>query len=309
MSCAGNFVIPTFALASQFPELDPIALLQLVEAPVVRMAFYEFRQRFWDHMRAHAETHWMKNGKVALADHDLRKSIETFNLWPEGESRLEKSIRGGGGPSNFAFYHRDPIPAFLSRVYAWVTQSHLNLPICKHLDDPTIRTRILWGILGICIGMHEEGDFPQPICPIPANVDTDNNLDEFHTRVSGSLGYDARWFPAWQEWRTRHERFERDTEARNRYILYWAAWTAGENGFGLGENSPARECERFLMALDFIDPEGVRRYYTAEHHTKHLIITSPGNRLGKATPAVSPFRTSPTSPAKVSPTPGGFSYL
>ncbi|KAF2969058.1 hypothetical protein GQX73_g4510 [Xylaria multiplex] len=270
------FVIPTFALAAQFPELDPIDLLQLVEAPVVRMAFYEFRYQFWDELQLDNQEFGVRP-EILVNDKMVRLAIETFNLCPGGQNRRTGGIIGGGLPSDFTTTVNNPFAVFMTRIYSWATQEHLSLPISKSFVNPTLRNGILWGILGICLDLHSEGKFPAPLAPFPKKFEINCHEDfrQWKNGVSGSLGYDASWFPAWQEWRIRHDAFW-DSESRNAFISFWAEWTAGEEGFcGLGERSPAAQCEKWVNTLRFVDPENPFRLWSRNHWTRHIVFTSP----------------------------------
>ncbi|KAI0535301.1 hypothetical protein GGR58DRAFT_529605 [Xylaria digitata] len=271
------FVIPTFALAAQFPELDPMALLQLVEAPVVRMAWYEFRHQFWDELQLDNKEFGVRH-EIVISDEVVRSAIEAFNLCPGGQHRPTGGLIGGGLPCDFTTTVNNPFSVFMTRIYAWATQEYLSLPICKSFINPEIRNGILWGILGICLNLDSEGKFPAPLAPFPKKfeIDCDEDFRKWKSSVSGSLGYDANWFPAWQEWRIRHDAFKQDSENRNSFVRFWASWTADGEGFrGLGVKSPAAQCEKWLNTLLFVDLEDPFRFWSLNHWTKHIIFTSP----------------------------------
>ncbi|KAI8946342.1 hypothetical protein F4801DRAFT_583497 [Xylaria longipes] len=259
-----NFNEPTFALAAHFPELNPVALLQLVEAPVVRLAFYEFRSRFWDACR--------KNGQAKTQIQFVEKALNDFSNMPAGYGRIN-DIGGGECSSPDDYEIRDSFYAFMSRVYAWATQDYLDLPIRRHLEDTSISASILWGILGICISVHEAGKFPEPLFPIPTegfeHVDGELDLKDvvdwrFATRAAT---HTPKSFPLWQEWRVRHEALVNPKNCE-RFIRFWAAKVADDYSSGL-ENA-AEEAQDWLKILKiarlYKDVQGTRV------QTKHCIF-------------------------------------
>ncbi|KAI1161502.1 hypothetical protein F5B18DRAFT_653560 [Nemania serpens] len=248
------------ALATQFPEIDPVALLQLVEAPVVRMAFYEFRHRFWDEAT--------EPGQAMIPRSELTKTLQIFEQKPSGFGGAGHRGLLGGGLSSHPFMQpsETAFSAFLSRVYAWAQQEHLKLPIASSLRDSAIRAKLLWGILGVCISLHAVGEFPAPLAPFP---ESDDDILKWEAAVTGSLGYDPTWYRSWQEWRIRHELLQDQTE---RYALtrLWVARVA-EDFSSLGEDSGAREAEEFLGILRY-----VKSYddlpKAGDYKTRHLYI-------------------------------------
>ncbi|KAI1203719.1 hypothetical protein F5X97DRAFT_318369 [Nemania serpens] len=260
------------ALATQFPEIDPMALLQLVEAPVVRMAFYEFRHRFWDEATKEGEQAVVHRGELA-------KTLKIFEQKPLGFGGAgPRGFLGGGLSSHPLMQNSEtPFSAFLSRVYAWSQQDHLHLPIAATLRDSAIRAKLLWGILGVCISLHEDGEFPAPLKPLPTSND---DLAEWEKMVTGSMGYDPTWYSEWQEWRIRHE-ILRDSGERLLFTRFWIAQIT-ETFLALGRNSDASYAEEFLGILryvtnydNFMKPDGFDCY------TKHLDV------YDEATPAAS----------------------
>ncbi|TRX89721.1 hypothetical protein FHL15_009311 [Xylaria flabelliformis] len=239
-----GFAEPTFALAAHFPELDPIALLQLVEAPVVRLAFYEFRSRFWDRLKRvdPAQTH------IKLVE----RALNLFGENPEGINRL--SVIGGGDCSSPDNYQTcDSFYAFMSRVYAWATsQDYLDLPIRRNLENKILSASLLWGILGICISIHEDGNFPEPLLPLPTeefqHVEGELTPDDVkawkvNTRA---LCYTPPYFPLWQEWRARHQTLRDEYHGAN-----WAsAWIARvTKDYSMGPDNAIDEAYDWLQII------------------------------------------------------------
>ncbi|KAH8162570.1 hypothetical protein CIB48_g5684 [Xylaria polymorpha] len=260
------FAEPTFALASHFPELDPVAILQLVEAPVVSLAFYEFRSRFWDACRniSPTEIH------IQLVE----KALDDFSKNPAG-SRITNI--GGGFCSNPDDYQiEDSIYAFMSRVYGWATQNFLDLPIRRQLENPNIGASLLWGILGICISLHENGQFPEPLLPLPTEEfefkhvegDLDVNDVENWKNATRAMRYEPRSYFLWQEWRLRHEALN-DQRVRANFTVSWAAKISED--YCSGPYAPARD------AYDWLQIVRVARVYNEMEGpsavlTKHCIF-------------------------------------
>ncbi|KAI1296116.1 hypothetical protein F5Y03DRAFT_410302 [Xylaria venustula] len=236
MDAPSIFNEPTMALASQFPELDPLALLQLVEAPVVRMAFFEFRKYYWDEI-----TSWDENitpRGVLLDSDELKNDLNAFLLKPEGYRGPVGNI--GGGPSGSSRrYHMYPFSSFMSRVYSWAVQRHLNLPVRQYLVGTELCVSILWGILGICISLHAREIFPT----LSFQLDDHANIE------TEALGYSPYWFPAWQEWRMRHESLQREGE-RDVFIRSWASRISIDHSI-FTTGSEYSRCENFAKVLWF----------------------------------------------------------
>ncbi|GAP90181.1 hypothetical protein SAMD00023353_4200230 [Rosellinia necatrix] len=237
------FTAPTMALAAHFPELDPVALLQLVEAPVVRLAFYEFRSRFWD------EAVGDEREFALIPIENIKEAIGDFNENPAGFAGY-RSISGGGHAVHPSTYlDQSAITGFMSRVFAWATQEYLKLPIAPFLKGESMGMSLLWGILGICIALHQEETFPAPLSALPAGVDS-SDIAAWEKSMSGTLSYDPTWFPAWQEWRTRHETLK-DSKERASFVRFWTAETAADFATWR-EDSQTAEIGRFLSILRYM---------------------------------------------------------
>ncbi|KAI1748126.1 hypothetical protein F4782DRAFT_534712 [Xylaria castorea] len=250
---------PTFALAAHFPELDPIALLQLVEAPVVRLAFYEFRSRFWDGCK--------RVGPARAHIQLIEKALDDFSKRPEGPGRL--SAIGGGDCSSPDDYHiHDSFYAFISRVYAWATQDCLDIPIRRHLEDRSICASLLWGILGICISLHENGEFPEPLFPLPTDefefkqVEGDITIHDIENWKinTRAMCYTPIYFPLWQEWRIRHETLKQSKD-RDSFVSCWAAKVAED--YTNGPDNAIEEAHEWLQIIKV-----ARFYKDMQHKTK-----------------------------------------
>ncbi|KAI1190734.1 hypothetical protein F5B17DRAFT_427211 [Nemania serpens] len=250
------------ALATQFPEIDPVALLQLVEAPVVRMAFYEFRHRFWDEAT--------EPGLAMINRGELTKTFKIFEQKPSGFGGVgHRGLLGGGLSSHPIMQTSETaFSAFLSRVFAWSQLDHLKLPIAATLRDSAIRAKLLWGILGICISLHAAGEFPAPLAPFPTS---DEDLSKWESSVTGSLGYDPSWYPEWQEWRIRHE-ILRDHNERHPFTRFWVARVA-EDFFALGRESDAAVAEEFLAILRYVNNyDHLLKAECCDCKTRHLYV-------------------------------------
>ncbi|KAI0439075.1 hypothetical protein F4803DRAFT_554428 [Xylaria telfairii] len=219
------FTEPTFALASYFPELDPVAILQVVEAPVVRLAFYEFLSRFWLPFKTSIPI-GTSLGDIRLEI--IEKAFTDFSKKPAG-SRIT-NIGGGCCSSPDDYQVQDAFYAFMSRVYGWATQDYLSLPLRRQLEDRKIAADLIWGILGICLGLHEDGDFPEPLLPLPTGEfefeHVDGVLEATHVEKwengTRAMTYTPRSYLLWQEWRIRYEALN-DQNERNRFALSWAS--------------------------------------------------------------------------------------
>ncbi|KAI1116714.1 hypothetical protein F5Y14DRAFT_448872 [Nemania sp. NC0429] len=252
------------ALATQFPELDPVALLELVEAPVIRMAFYEFRHRLWDEATA--------EGKAMIHRNELTKTLKIFEEKPLGFGGPGHRGHLGGGLSSHPLMRtaETPFSAFMSRVFAWSQQDHLQLSIAPSLRDSAIRAKLLWGILGVCISLHGTGEFPAPITPLPTSNEGDD-LPKWEGAVKGSMGYDATWYPEWQEWRIRREALRDQTE-RLAFTRFWVTKVA-DDFFGLGHHSDAAEAEKFLAIFAYVHHyDDLMGTGGCDFDTKHLSL-------------------------------------
>ncbi|KAI0453385.1 hypothetical protein F5B21DRAFT_479915 [Xylaria acuta] len=259
------FTEPTFALAAHFPELDPVALLQLVEAPAVHLAFYEFRSRFWDVLTKSppAQTH------IGFVE----RALDSFSKKPEGFGRLSNIGGGGCAPPN-DYEIDDSFYAFMSRVYAWATQDYLDLPIRRHLENTSICASLLFGILGICISLHEDGKFPEAPLPLPTDefehVEGELQLSDVENwkQKTRAMQYTPRSFPQWQEWRIRHEALK-ELKERDSFVRFWAAKVAED--YSNGPDSAAEE------AFDWLQIIKIARFYKdmqggTRVRTKHLMF-------------------------------------
>ncbi|KAI0402470.1 hypothetical protein F4802DRAFT_617819 [Xylaria palmicola] len=234
---------PSMVLASQFPELDPVAILQVVESPAVLMAFNEFRLRLWNEV--------CEEPGVPVVDVEhISRAITNFTHEPFGQN-LAIAIGGGPAASPYRYHEDSAFSAFMSRVYKWIDQEYLDLPIRKYLvADEDLRIKLLWGILGVCIDLLAEGELPRPRVDLPPKVDTANTVADKRTLV-GAVGYDATWFPQWQEWRMRHALLA-DGAQRDKYVRTWASRIADECREGDGGSSSHWRTRRFIGILHFV---------------------------------------------------------
>ncbi|KAI0467467.1 hypothetical protein F4859DRAFT_525382 [Xylaria cf. heliscus] len=236
-----GFTEPTFGLAAHFPELDPVALLQLVEAPVVRLAFYEFRSRFWDVCRSF-------NPPMASIQF-VDRALDKFSASPAGLGRLS-SIGGGECSRPDDYQMHDAFYAFMSRIYAWATQDYLDLPIRRHLEDTSIAASLLWGILGICISLYEDGNFPEPQIALPTEENRFEHVDdevdvkdvENWKLATHAMRYTPHMFSLWQEWRLRHEALIKDEKERSNLARSWSTKIA-EDYYSVTYNAAAKAHE------------------------------------------------------------------
>ncbi|KAI0201876.1 hypothetical protein F4808DRAFT_459632 [Astrocystis sublimbata] len=242
-----DFVKPAFALAVWFPEIDPIALLELIESPAVRLAFYEFQCRYWEvHKR-------VPSARVHIAT--IEKSFEDFNKNPYG-FRLKK-IGGGDchNPEQYevlgAFY------AFMSRVYSWANSEFLGLTLRPFLADETYRLSIMWGVLGVCIAMFEEGHFPEPDFPLPThNLDWTNDHERELFRQNAtvwqlsteSMRHTPQKYPQWVEWRRNHASYK-EAFGKQHLADTYAETAAMDYKYGIPEN-PTKSMGEWLQVIE-----------------------------------------------------------
>ncbi|KAJ2984791.1 hypothetical protein NUW58_g5875 [Xylaria curta] len=246
------FVAPTMALASNFPELDPIALLQLVEAPIVCMAFHVFREQFWDEFTT--------NEPAEIDIDEISEAVAGFEEKPEGNRSI-----GLFGAGMIAGRSEDehPITIFMCRLYAWASQESISLPIQVYLKDAGLRANILWGILGICISLHINGEFP---APPETSLPAEEESDDVEKKIRAfPVTYDPCWLPIWEEWRMRHEILK---EQANDLVHAYAAQVA--DGFAnRGKYSEVAQMQKWL------DIPGCPRVYKSVYFyrfgVKHII--------------------------------------
>ncbi|KAI1271069.1 hypothetical protein F5Y07DRAFT_406069 [Xylaria sp. FL0933] len=236
------FTEPAMALAAQFPEIDSVALLQLVEAPIVRMAFHEFQEEFWDGMKFGEKS--TPNGGVQLDFDELKKDIGAFVSSPANHCC-------SGGITHSVHYQLHPIASFMSRIYVWATRENLDLPIRCHLADAETTTRILWGILGICINLQAINKFPRPLCPISASkLGSEDQMGDEPVTSS----FEDSWFPSWQAWRFRYTALQ-DSRERSGFVQYWTDKIGLAHQWDPSDSQYSRQ-ETFLAVLQFLDSPG-----------------------------------------------------
>ncbi|KAI1123624.1 hypothetical protein F5Y10DRAFT_269909 [Nemania abortiva] len=255
-------------LASRFPELDPVAILELVEAPVVRLAFYELCNTSWDQ-------NIEEPGQAPrISSEYIKSSIEAFEKNPMGGfGGLEyRDIRGGGLPLTPELRGAEAtcFSIFMSRIYAWAMQPHPDLRVSRYLQYGSIRLPLLWGILGICISLYGDDRFPRPLYPLP-EITYEDHMDDWEFEVTGSLGYSSAWFPEWQEWRLRYEALKDETD-RNAIAQFWSCLIFDKD-MCQPHGSAASQAKDFIGILHYVkncdnNPE------TGEYETKQMVVFS-----------------------------------
>ncbi|KAI0803596.1 hypothetical protein GGR55DRAFT_390607 [Xylaria sp. FL0064] len=236
------FTEPAMALAAQFPDIDSVALLQLVEAPIVQMAFHEFQEEFWDGMTfCKGNT---PNRGIQLDFDELKKDIGAFVSCPANHCC-------SNGITYSVHYQLHPIASFMSRIYVWATRENLDLPIRRHLTNAEIATRILWGILGVCINLQAINKFPRPVRPTSrSKLWPDDEAGD----VPGTFCYEDCWFPSWQVWRFRYTALQ-DSLERSEFVHYWDERIALDHQRDSGNSQYYRQ-ETFGAVLRFLDSPG-----------------------------------------------------
>ncbi|KAL7621425.1 hypothetical protein AAE478_008747 [Parahypoxylon ruwenzoriense] len=202
---ATPFTSAAMGLASWIPQVETAALLQLVESPAVQQAFYEFEGDFWSRLpdTQNTGTSVRMPYRRSIRMKELETAVSLFETDP-------KIIRSGTqfwAPGAKDEWHaHQHICRFMRRVWTWAILEEKNIPIRPYLLDTEQRPQILLGALFVCIRIHGQGKFPEG--PQGRNSE-----------------YGPLWFPAYQEWRIRHDSHDPDAPRR---LLYFARKTAAQ---------------------------------------------------------------------------------
>ncbi|KAI0428035.1 hypothetical protein F5Y09DRAFT_349920 [Xylaria sp. FL1042] len=224
------FTKPGMALAAHFPALDPIAVLQLIESPVVRTAFDEFEEEFWSGF-LERKPNQTKRG-VLLNFHELKRNIEVFESYPDGSCCSDEDL------TDREHYREHPFASFMSRIYVELTDDYLDMPIRRVLQTE-MGVSILWGILGVYLSLYAVGKLPPPhVFAVSRYTDVTRTTEAWRIRYETLQGSDGSEFV--QQWRTK---------------------TAKEYK-SLGVNSELSRMEKFLGVLDVLNQDNTEEYRT-----------------------------------------------
>ncbi|KAI0019922.1 hypothetical protein F4780DRAFT_744664 [Xylariomycetidae sp. FL0641] len=237
---ATAFTWPTMALASLLPNVDPQALLQFVESPVVRMAFLEFLDRTWNldsnfpERKGRLQHRYIDYSDIRYARYALDRSKREFVEGKHGdESRDYVWTHGRNGahdrvktwPMGWSLY------CMMDRCIYWAESACPSLPIKPYMQDGNQRNQIVFGALMVHIRLHSLGKLP-------------SSVPEGRHCFDHESSYSPLWFPAWQAWRHRHNV---SREYAHERAIHWARKVAEDYHQG------NRPCETFWFETSVID--------------------------------------------------------
>ncbi|KAH9884200.1 hypothetical protein F4778DRAFT_763973 [Xylariomycetidae sp. FL2044] len=203
------FTEPTLEVAKVLPSVDPMALLQFVESPVV---LYLFRQFVVEAFNVKPGT--SNGGGLWITEEQMKTVYGSF----ENLSFKIRDTLPLAPPMFQTIYPikyrgravEDAIKEFMEGCARWA-DSEVGLLIKPYFKIREVQIQILLGILGICLRLEQLGQFPHDILKWKIKGPTQTEGND-HWGIKSSL------VPFFQAWRLRFSSNIRD----DGFILYWS---------------------------------------------------------------------------------------